>query len=231
MRKIFLAGLIILLASPVVNAGVVIGGTRVIYGGKQKSVALTLRNNSDSPWLIKSRITPGGSWSGASVRPALNPFIITPPLFVIKAGRESEIRVIKSAEKLPDDRESLFTLSVATIPSGKTDNNNVQIAIRSKLKLLYRPARLKGVAAEAYKELHWYRSGNRLKVDNPTPYFVTLFDLQINGRKIKNAGVVPPYSIRETSWCHRQATQCHITWKSINDYGGLTPTARAHIEN
>lgn len=56
---------------------------------------------------------------------------------------------------LPADRESLFTLSIAAIPSGKPEANRVQMAFRSALKLLYRPEGLAGNPQQAYRHLIW----------------------------------------------------------------------------
>ncbi|ETJ26015.1 hypothetical protein Q604_UNBC17562G0001, partial [human gut metagenome] len=42
-----------------------------------------------------------------------------------------------------------------------------------------------------------------------------------NGKALSNAGVVPPKSQRQTSWCQAIAP-CHVSWRTINDYGGLS---------
>lgn len=227
MRSLFLLFLAFLCVSTAVQAGVVIGGTRVIYGekesGKQTGVSLLLRNNSDFTWLLKSRITSGGVWPGAVKSNEKSPFIITPPLFALKGGRESAVRIIKMHDAMPQDRESLFTLTIASIPSGKMSGNSVQIAVRSQLKLLYRPASLKGNVKDAYQKLRWKRGYNRLIIENPTPFYVTLFDVKINGHAIRNAGMVAPFSQRETVWCQQKNAACQISWKSVNDYGGVTP--------
>ncbi|MBU9843752.1 fimbria/pilus periplasmic chaperone [Rahnella sp. FRB 231] len=227
MRSVCLLLLALLCVSSAARAGVVIGGTRVVYGenksGKQSGVSLSLRNNSDYPWLIKSLVISGGVWPGTVKSNEKSPFIITPPLFVLKGGRESAVRIINLQDNLPKDRESLFTLTIASIPSGKISGNSVQIAVRSQLKLLYRPASLKGNVKEAYKKLRWKRTAKRLIIENPTPYYVTLFDVQINGHPIRNAGMVAPFSKRETAWCQQKNAACPISWKSINDYGGITP--------
>lgn len=228
MRNLIVILLTLLCGNTWVQAGVVIGATRVVYGAQQNSVALSLRNNSPFSWLINSKISTGGRWAGTSSGVAKAPFVITPPLFSLKAGRESTLRIIHTGGKLPQDRESLFTLSIATIPSGQPGDNSVQIAVRSRLKLFYRPAGLKGSAQNAWRKLRWSLAGNQLRVENPTPYYVTLYRLGINGRAIRDAGVVAPFSQRLTRWC-QAAQPCMIRWQSINDYGRIMPVQHVSL--
>ncbi|MFI3014249.1 fimbria/pilus periplasmic chaperone [Klebsiella aerogenes] len=227
MRNLILT-LVLLCSSLWAQAGVIIGGTRVVYGEKQNSVTVPVRNNSPFSWLINSKITAGGRWAGSTTSADKAPFVITPPLFALKAGRESSLRIIYTGAHLPRDRESLFTLSIATIPSGQHADNSVQLAVRSQLKLLYRPATLQGSAQHAYQALRWSKADGRLVVVNPTPYYVTMFKLQINGQEIRHAGMVAPFSQRQFDGC-RQAISCTIRWQGINDYGRIMPPQ--HLDN
>lgn len=92
------------------------------------------------------------------------------------------MRVVYTGAPLPADRESLFTLSIAAIPSGKPEANRVQMAFRSALKLLYRPDGLAGNPQQAYRHLIWSLTPDGATVRNPTPYYVTLFLLRANER-------------------------------------------------
>ncbi|WP_159867122.1 MULTISPECIES: molecular chaperone [unclassified Raoultella] len=227
MRNLILI-LCCLCSSACVQAGVVIGGTRVVYGAKQSSVTVPLRNNSPFSWLINSKISAGGTWAGSTPTSANAPFVITPPLFALKAGRDSTLRLIYTGADLPRDRESLFTLSIATIPSGQANDHSVQIAVRSQLKLFYRPAGLQGSAQNAYRQLRWSRTGHQLLIENPTPYYVTISSLQVNGQERRNAGMVAPFSQRKISGC-QPAAPCAIRWQGINDYGRVMPQQRRDI--
>ncbi|MBV8044838.1 fimbria/pilus periplasmic chaperone [Pluralibacter sp.] len=224
-----LAGLL-LLFSTLAQAGVVIGGTRFVYPGAKASISVPVRNKSLMPFLINARVTVGGEWPGAAQaggEPA--PFVITPPLFVIQPQRENTLRIIYTGGALPADRESLFTLRIAAIPSSKAQANSVQLAVRSALKLLYRPTGLTGSAEAAYHTLCWQRDGAALRVSNPGPYYVTLFQLSIAGKSQENAGVVAPFGQRRFSGCP-SSQPCQVRWQSINDYGRVMPPATALIQ-
>lgn len=220
MNKTLIAAGVILLFSSITQgiAGVSIGGTRFIYHEQAKGVKVELRNTSQSAWLINTTVSSGGTWAGVAPSQNPAPFIATPPLFSLKPGRENSVRLLKTEARLPEDRESLFTLSIAAIPSGKAGANSVQIAVRSRMKLFYRPANLKGAPQEAYKKLNWTMNNGQATVKNPTPYYVTLVNVVANGKNIRNAGMVAPFSTRNINACVK-ATTCKLRWQSINDYG------------
>lgn len=218
------AGLLLLmLFSSLVQAGVVIGGTRFIYAQKSQGLSVSVFNRSDESWLVNTKVTRGGSWPGADTPSAVEaPFIATPPLFLLNGGRDNKIRIIRAGGDMPQDRESLFTLSIAAIPSGKAAPNSLQMAIRSGMKLFYRPEGLKGNPEKAYTQLKWSHKGQQLTVMNPTPYFVTLFQLNVNGHSLDDAGMVAPFSLRSENWCGDESN-CQLRWQSINDYGRVMP--------
>ena len=211
------------------TAGVVIGGTRFIYSADMPSLSIPLHNTATSVWLISSHIQSASRWAGAEAETAqASSWVVTPPLFTLAGGQENTLRVIHSGRSLPDNRESLLTLSIAAIPSGKVNSNSVQMAYRSAMKLIYRPLGLAGDPQHAYQQLHWTLHATGLTVRNPTPYYVTLFMLRTNDKSVDSAGVVAPYSSRETRWCAQEAA-CHLRWQSINDYGRVMPAEEISV--
>ncbi|CAM3249981.1 putative fimbrial chaperone YcbF [Klebsiella spallanzanii] len=226
----FLFYLFLLLSVTQARAGVVIGGTRFIYSAQMPTLSIPVSNTSADDWLIDSHIQSAQRWPGAAIAPVSKPpFIITPPLFRLAAGQENTLRVTWTGVRLPADRESLFTLSIAAIPSGKPGVNSVQMAFRSALKFIYRPTGLTGNAQQAYRQLRWSLMPDGLTVQNPGPYYVTLFLLNVNGNPVDAAGVVAPFSTRKTTWC-RRATRCAVRWQSINDYGRVLSPVTANVQ-
>lgn len=223
---LLLVALWIVLPLASARAGVVIGGTRFIYEAGRASLSVPVRNTSDTSWLIDSHVSTAARWPGAvAALTGTSPFLIAPPLFTLAAGQENTLRLIYDGAALPNDKESLFTLSIAAIPSGKPGSNSVQMGFRSSMKLIYRPAGLTGDPALAYRQLRWSRRQNGLAVSNPTPYYITLFSLDINGRPVNNAGVVAPFATRLIAGCAQAA--CLLRWQSINDYGRVMPPVNA----
>jgi P pilus assembly chaperone PapD len=93
-----------LLLSTTVQAGIVMGGTRVIYqeGKREASISVT---NADvhSPYLVQSWIENYAENDKGKV-----PFIVTPPLFRLDPEQENVLRINFIGADLPRDRESVF---------------------------------------------------------------------------------------------------------------------------
>lgn len=219
----FVPVLLLALLSAKGYAGVMIGGTRFIYAESSKNgLSFLVRNTDETPYLIQTRILPdetkGNEQQSGTHNATETSFVATPPLLPLGNKKENYIRIIHTGGELPADRESLFQLSVASIPSGKPGVSDLQVAIRSKFKLFYRPTGLKGSHDEAYQQLIWKRHGASVKVVNPTPYYVTLFQMTINGKTLSPEGVVPPLGSRTESWCPANGA-CRLQWQSLNDLG------------
>ncbi|KAA1144491.1 molecular chaperone [Citrobacter portucalensis] len=201
------------------QAGIVIGGTRVIYDGDKKETSASIRNPETSGvYLVQS-------WVDSGEQGAKAPFIVTPPLFRINPGEENMLRIVRTGGSLPQDRESVFWLNVKSIPAtddSKPRANVLQVVVKSRIKLFYRPAGLEGQPESAYHHLSVARSGNRLTVSNPGSYYVTLFTLKVDGQEIKDADMVPPKG--SVSFTLPAANITHVTWQAISDYGGISQT-------
>ncbi|MCP6324282.1 fimbria/pilus periplasmic chaperone, partial [Klebsiella pneumoniae] len=66
-----------------------------------------------------------------------------------------------TGEALPADRESVFWLNVLDVPPQPQGEggNFMQFAIRTRVKLFYRPVGLPGSAADAIEQVSWRLSG------------------------------------------------------------------------
>ncbi|MGV0243247.1 fimbrial biogenesis chaperone (plasmid) [Klebsiella aerogenes] len=210
-------------------AGIVVSGTRFVVTASEHSKSITVRNTGNEGFLVKSEVLPDkgeeleGTDNLKKYSYGENPFAITPPLYLLNAGKESKLRLeCVSCQDLPKDRETFYRLGISAIPGGKPGANTVQLAIRSTFKLFYRPDGLPGKANDAYKKLKWKREGKNIVVNNPSPYYVTLFELSVNNKKVRNPGMVAPFSSRIQPWCPATGS-CQLKWTTLNDFGGVTP--------
>lgn len=200
-------------------AGVVVGGTRFVYGEKDNAITVDLKNTSDINFLINTKIM---LFSGSAAENKEVPFIATPPLFRLSVGHTNKLRIIKTDNTLPADRESLFQLSIAAIPEGGNVPDSVQMAVRSHFKLFYRPAGLPSRPYSASEKLKWYFYNKDLLVKNSSPYYVTFSHLDINGVQAKTAGMIAPYSTLVVPGCNGQLP-CTVSGQTVNDYGKIMP--------
>jgi P pilus assembly chaperone PapD len=60
--------------------------------------------------------------------------------------------------------------------------NKLQVNIKSKFKIFYRPNGLAGDPAKAWQQLKFSQSGGHLTVANPTPYFVSFYSVAVGGQ-------------------------------------------------
>jgi P pilus assembly chaperone PapD len=206
----------LLATASVAQAGVVIGGTRLIYDGGKKESSLSVNNPDKVPYLIQSWVE--ATTSGAEKAP----FMVTPPLFRLDGGQENVLRVVRAGGNLPSDKESLYWMNIKSIPSVSkdADQNTLQIAVKTRIKLIYRPQGLKGTPEEQTENLTWHRSGNTLQVSNPTPFYMNFQQVKVGGQDVKDVTYVAPMS-KASFALPAGASGGSVSWKVISDYGGI----------
>lgn len=205
------------------SANVVITGTRVIYPSGQHNVNVQLTNVGNSPSLVQAWIDNGDP--KAAPETIKVPFVITPPITRIDGNKGQTLRLSYTGEPLPADRESVFYLNVLDIPPnpGDTHKNYLQIAIRSRIKLFFRPESIKIKLSEAYEKVKWSTRDNKIFIDNPTPYFITYSHLEIdNGRSrydLPYTGMVAPFSQISLPVQKPVKAGTKVNWTVIDDNG------------
>jgi fimbrial chaperone protein len=224
MDKLFTPGAVVaflffIIALPAQAAGgIALGATRVIYPADAKQTALSITNsNAQERYLINAWIENNNGQKEKS-------FVVTPPLFVSEANSENTLRIIYAGQSLPADRESLFWMNVKAIPSVNKENasgkNVLQLAILSRIKLFVRPNNLPVQPSDALSQLTFARSGDQLNVANTSPYYITLVNLNIAGKKLENLMVAPK---SRGQVAIPAGAQGQLSWQSVNDYGAVTP--------
>ncbi|MFL4212555.1 molecular chaperone [Enterobacter mori] len=212
IRTTGLAVALLPLALMTANAGVIIGGTRVIFEGAKKEATINITNPDNTPYLIQSWIDMQDGVSGKA------PFIIMPPLYRLDGGQKNLERIVMTGS-LPQEQESLFWLNIKAIPSASKQMNALQIAVKTRIKLIYRPEGLRASTPEEQaNKLTWQQSGNAIQVNNPTPYVINFNEITLGGRKLDDVTYVLPgasarFSLPEGVSGHS------LTFKVINDYG------------
>lgn len=213
LSKIFIAGMVMIAGISSANAGVVIGGTRVIYDGNKKEASIGINNPDSVPYLIQSWIEmPNGGNEKA-------PFIVTPPLYRLDKGQQNVERIVMTGT-VAQDKESLYWLNIKAIPSAERKDNSLQIAVKTRMKLIYRPSTLKKIDLdEQAMKLKWQRTGNNIQITNPGNYVVNFNEISLSGKKLENVTYVLPGSTVRFQ-LPAGAGGNNVIFKIINDYGG-----------
>lgn len=194
------------------HAGIVLGGTRLIFHGDKKESSLSVNNPDNVPYLIQSWID---AESGGSAK---NAFLVTPPLFRLDGGQKNLLR-IENISSQSQNKETLFWLNVKAIPSTTKQQNALKIAIKNRIKMIYRPATLNAQSPEDHADkLRWQRSGGKLTVNNPTPFYMNFMYVRLNGQPVQTATYVAPNSTASFT-LPAKASGKQMSWALITDYG------------
>jgi chaperone protein EcpD len=216
-------------------ANVVITGTRVIFPAGEHEVTVKLANAGQQPALVQvwmDRGDPASTPDTANV-----PFALTPPLFRIDPDKGQTLRMTYTQEPLPGDRESVFWLNVLDIPPapGKAaaGQNTLQFAVRSRLKVFFRPAGLRGSPEAAPGQVQWSlvpgtgKGGYTLQARNPSPYHVSLTEVAVlaGSQRASNpaAGMIEPLGTLSIplAGLHQPAPgeAVEVDYTFMNDFG------------
>ncbi|MBP5089538.1 molecular chaperone [Pseudomonas chlororaphis] len=200
------------------------GKNRFIMTGQRMTV--TLANEGNQAALAEVSLDWGENES-ESVQPL--PLAISRPLLRIEAGKKANVEVFYQGVGLPTDRESYLLLSVLDVPPAAKTPHTMNVALRHRFKLLYRPA-LQSTLDEAMAGLSWAvqkDSAGRLIAGNPSPYYLTLSDIetigangQLCGKPIEHL-MLPPFSMQplDVSACQPASLRYQI----VSDAGNLRP--------
>lgn len=224
---------LLLLLPVAAAANVLVNGTRVIYPQNQREVGVQLNNDSNLPSLVQAWIDKGDPEQDLSKINA--PFVLLPPIFRMEPHTGQTLRLTWTGEALPTDRESVFWLNVLDIPpknAALTGSNTLQMAIRTRIKIFFRPTGLTAEGAvSAARQLHWQTvttDPRALRLDNPSPYFINLSRMVINmpGKTLTSLSgeMIPPLSsatVRMDQPVGRLMNPT-ISYHIINDYGSET---------
>jgi len=194
-RQLLLA--ILFLGSTTVQANIVINGTRVIYPEKKKDVVVQLVNNGTSSSLVQAWIDDGDI--NSTPETANVPFLLSPPVVKVSGDSGQQLRITKIGAPLAGDRESVFFLNVLDIPPTPENlqgTNTLQLAIKSRIKIFYRPSGLNKQASTSIDNIELQAVPTGFKVTNKSPYFFTLANVGLHDKKhlLVESIMVPPFS-------------------------------------
>ncbi|NWB30571.1 molecular chaperone [Pseudomonas gingeri] len=205
------------------QAGIVLNATRLVYPAQHKEAVLSVLNKNRSTILLQSWLEAEDPADGEL------PFAVVPPLVPLSGGGRQTVRIIHSGAEMPTDRESLFWLNVQEIPQASEQENVLQIGIRQRIKVLYRPRQIMADPEQAPRQLRWrLKPDGTLVVSNTGPFHVSLVDIElfgVAGRLIhrKNAMLAPGQAQVFELPAPVTEQQARLSFKSINDHGAVVP--------
>lgn len=213
------------------SADISINTTRLIYPSDKKEVTFTINNAGKKASLIQTWLDEGNPKDTPDNTNA--PFLLSPPISVLQAGKAQNIRVRYTGEvKLPDEKESLYWVNVLEVPQNLEDVNQLRIGVRSRIKFFYRPTNLSISPEDAPKQIKWALKRKNGKwytsTHNSTPYYITFTNITINTKDVKGRVELSPKNSMlapggETDFeiiPQKEVVKEGVNFSIINDYGG-----------
>jgi len=216
------------------QAQVVVHGTRVIFPGDKREVSVHLQTTPKRAALVQAWTDDGNPASTPET--ADTPFVLRPPVFRMGPDKRQVARMQFTGAALPQDRESVYWLNILDIPplpaaDKVPDGNFMQLSVRTRLKVFYRPKGLTAsAAATAHEQLNWTvvpeGNGWAVQASNPTPYYVNFATiiLQVDGKEYTHEGigmVAPQADATFTvAGLRSKPVKGEVLYTYVNDHGG-----------
>ena len=214
------------------RADMVVETTRVIYPEAKREVSFKVSNvNKERPAFVQMWLDDGNA--SASPEEAIAPFNLTPPISRIKPGGNQVVRLVFTGDPLPADRESVFYFNMLEVPQKSAEENKIAFAIRTRIKVFYRPKALKGELIDQLDKATWKlvkKDGNWMaEGTNPSAFHLSFFSLNLGSDGkfdvSSDGGMIPPKST--ASFVVGAVDKITQPLKAIkvdfvNDYGGAS---------
>ncbi|WP_218077002.1 F4 (K88) fimbrial chaperone FaeE [Escherichia coli] len=198
-------------------ASLVTDQTRYIFRGDKDALTLTVTNND------KEHTFGGQAWVDNIVEKDTRPtFVVTPSFFKVKPNGQQTLRIIMASDHLPKDKESVYWLNLQDIPP-VMEGSGIAVALRTKLKLFYRPKMLledrngaeEGISLQS-------RPDGRTMLVNTTPYIFAIGSLlDGNGKKIATDNETAQKLLMFMPGEEVQVKGNVVKVDSLNDWGDL----------
>ena len=206
-------------AVPAAQAAISLDRTRAIFNGGEKSMTLNVANdNKQLPYLAQAWIENEKQEKITTV-----PIVVTPPVQRLEPGAKSMVRLASTPDisKLPQDRESLFYFNLREIPPKSDKANVLQIALQTKIKLFYRPKAIEAQPNAVWQDqLVMSKTSGGYRIENPTPYYVTVIGLGGTEKQAKEGEFEAVMLAPKSTQMVKSVIYSTPYLSYINDYGG-----------
>lgn len=199
------------------DGGIALMGTRIVYDADSVHASISIRNRSTKDKFLVQ------SWVENEKNDKSSDFFVAPPIYVSQPETQNSINIkfIGERSELPTDRESLYYFVEKTIPSIDKEKilgkDTVLVAVATKIKLFYRPSGLKTSQSQANEMLNILSENGDMKLKNASPYYLTLVNVIVNGKKVRDF-MVAPFSTYDLG-IKKSVNSSQVKYYLLNDFG------------
>lgn len=153
------------------RAEVTVMRTRAVFPAGAPEISVALKNEGARASLVQAWVSDGDIEQTPEASRA--PFILDRPVFRLDPGQSHSVRVRSIATAVPaDHREHLYWLNLVDVPPREAEagDNVIQVAVRFRLKLLYRPEGV-GAPQDPDAQVTVNVEGGQLQVHNAAVHY------------------------------------------------------------
>jgi P pilus assembly chaperone PapD len=103
----------------------------------------------------------------------------------------------------------------------------MEIAIKTRIKLFWRPASLNITPEHAATQVKWHRENRQLVVENPTPLNINVMNVTVDGKDVP-LNIVHPFETLRLPL--PEGVNGHaLVWRYVNDFGAISQDLKAAL--
>ncbi|XVO84805.1 fimbrial biogenesis chaperone [Pseudomonas palleroniana] len=221
MFKLFI-GVCFALGSAYAQANIILNGTRIIYPESKGFVSVQLTSTGPDASLVQAWIDDGDV--NSTPETAQVPFLLSPPIVKVLGHGGQQLRIEKTDAPVPGDRESIFYLNVLEIPAFPDHlkgQNTLQLALRTRVKLFYRPDTLKFRPDFSGKNIKATVHGTGISIFNDNAYYLTIAQITAKDTSVKvaDASMIAPYASLNIPGEHKLVPGAQYILTYVDDLG------------
>ncbi|MGC7838647.1 fimbrial biogenesis chaperone [Pseudomonas wayambapalatensis] len=217
-----LIGVCLVLGSAYAQANIILNGTRIIYHERKGFVSVQLTSTGPDASLVQAWIDDGDV--NSTPETAHVPFLLSPPIVKVLGHGGQQLRIEKTDAALPSDRESIFYLNVLEIPAlpdHLKEQNTLQLALRTRVKLFYRPDALKSSPDFSTKNIRAVAHGAGVSIFNDSAYHLTIVRIAVKDSSVELAGasMIAPHASLDIPGEHKPVPGAQYVLTYVDDLG------------
>ena len=205
------------------SAGVVIGGTRVVYSCDKSDATITVKNNEAAiPYLIQTWVDPFSNTGTAKNHrlPSFHRYLVW------RLGRKNSAHYENRGQFTAGSGVGVLAEHQKYSPASNKPNA-MEIAIKTRIKLIWRPASLNITPERAATQVKWHRENRQLVVENPTPLNINVMNVTVDGKDVP-LNIVHPFETLRLPL--PEGVNGHaLVWRYVNDFGAISQDLKAAL--
>ncbi|AZG98465.1 molecular chaperone [Proteus mirabilis] len=180
-------------------AAIQINKDRFFYKEQDKEILFDIKNKSEKEsYIIQSWVSHYDKEDNSEA-----PFIISPSLIKLAPNENFTLKIIKTDDIKETNKESVYRVNIKLVPvidDDMADKNLILISLNSIYNLFYTPKSI--INKNHNKDINFsINNENLIKINNPTPYFITIAEAKIDDIDILNKRITlspfKNYSIKD----------------------------------